>query len=388
MIMGKEEVIWEETGDAIQRVVSAVEHTAGSGLFTITLRDSDQYFILGDVIRIPYAPLLDVDLHVRGTGKTGHLQNITASLMNESQKGLITSYFFSEGMPLVLLSKYKDFLTKNKKQTIMDRFLKFLARIWALLFNRKKKSQPPPDDDQQAQIPSPPSIVDEEDLPPQTIKAAEYYWIIAAGHDRNTPGKRSPVTEDGRQFFEWQFNKEVARMVVGVGKELGRKVDLLNPEDTAILIKDRVARADEMSKKYPDLQPIYIDIHSNAPHATHLDKEGWIKKELEDEIHGVEVFFHQSSVFGHILAKRLSKNLAEALGWRNRGAKPGSKYRIIRKNHDTKGGLRTPITTLLVEIGFFVNRKQFEDLMTEDTRAIAASSILNSMGETEDIVKA
>jgi hypothetical protein len=37
--------------------------------------------------------------------------------------------------------------------------------------------------------------------------------LIDNGHGENTPGKRSPVWEDGVQLFEWEYAREIARRV-------------------------------------------------------------------------------------------------------------------------------------------------------------------------------
>ena len=37
--------------------------------------------------------------------------------------------------------------------------------------------------------------------------------LIDNGHGVDTKGKRSPVWPDGRQLFEWEFNRDIAKRV-------------------------------------------------------------------------------------------------------------------------------------------------------------------------------
>ena len=37
--------------------------------------------------------------------------------------------------------------------------------------------------------------------------------VLDNGHGENTPGKRSPKLEDGSQFFEWEFNRDIVNRI-------------------------------------------------------------------------------------------------------------------------------------------------------------------------------
>ena len=39
------------------------------------------------------------------------------------------------------------------------------------------------------------------------------YILLDAGHGSNTPGKRSPRLPNGKQFFEWEFCREVVNLL-------------------------------------------------------------------------------------------------------------------------------------------------------------------------------
>ena len=37
--------------------------------------------------------------------------------------------------------------------------------------------------------------------------------ILDAGHGKETPGKRSPILEDGSQLLEWEFNRDICNRI-------------------------------------------------------------------------------------------------------------------------------------------------------------------------------
>ena len=42
--------------------------------------------------------------------------------------------------------------------------------------------------------------------------------ILDNGHGQETPGKRSPVWSDGKQLFEWEFNRDIVRRIADILK--------------------------------------------------------------------------------------------------------------------------------------------------------------------------
>ena len=43
--------------------------------------------------------------------------------------------------------------------------------------------------------------------------------ILDNGHGINTPGKRSPVWDDGTQLFEWKFNRNIVKELLKIDSE-------------------------------------------------------------------------------------------------------------------------------------------------------------------------
>ncbi|MXN92325.1 N-acetylmuramoyl-L-alanine amidase [Flavobacterium sp. Sd200] len=75
-----------------------------------------------------------------------------------------------------------------------------------------------------------------------------------------TPGKRSPIWQDGTQLFEGEFNRAI---VNGIIEQLtALKIPYVNiaPEYTDVTLEERVKRANA----YANMPSVYISIHSNA----------------------------------------------------------------------------------------------------------------------------
>jgi len=74
-----------------------------------------------------------------------------------------------------------------------------------------------------------------------------------------TPGKRSPKWNDGRQLFEGDFNREIVKIISKKLNEKGIKYKILVPELEDISLSERVKRANVFGKNN-----LYVSIHSNA----------------------------------------------------------------------------------------------------------------------------
>lgn len=85
------------------------------------------------------------------------------------------------------------------------------------------------------------------------------------GHGCNTPGKRSPVMEDGRQLFEWEFNRDIVKRIAKGLDEIGIKYVIIVPEDEDISLTERCRRANKIEGNW-----FFLSIHANAGGGT-----GW-----------------------------------------------------------------------------------------------------------------
>lgn len=90
--------------------------------------------------------------------------------------------------------------------------------------------------------------------------------ILDAGHGIETPGKRSPIMEDGSQLLEWEFNREVCNIIKFLLEEEGFKCILANDVDEDWGLS---ARAENINNIYNDEKElgnkcIMISVHGNA----------------------------------------------------------------------------------------------------------------------------
>ena len=93
----------------------------------------------------------------------------------------------------------------------------------------------------------------------------DFVVLLDNGHAKSTPGKRSPKFDDGRQFFEYEFNRDVVKRIAKSLDELGIKNHVLVPEvDKDIALSERARRANEYCKQYGKDKCFFISVHSNA----------------------------------------------------------------------------------------------------------------------------
>ena len=89
----------------------------------------------------------------------------------------------------------------------------------------------------------------------------EFCVLLDNGHGKETPGKRSPKWEDGTQLFEWEYTREITKLVEKKLTELGIKTVRITPEDEDISLSTRAKRANSYLKDY---SCIMVSVHCNA----------------------------------------------------------------------------------------------------------------------------
>jgi N-acetylmuramoyl-L-alanine amidase len=89
-----------------------------------------------------------------------------------------------------------------------------------------------------------------------------FCWCLDNGHGKATPGKRSPVWPDKTQLLEYEFNRDIVRLVVAELKDLGIEYYIVTPEvDGDVPLMTRAKRTNEHVTKLPK---IFLSIHANA----------------------------------------------------------------------------------------------------------------------------
>jgi len=191
-------------------------------------------------------------------------------------------------------------------------------------------------------------------------KNGKLLWLLDNGHGVDTPGKRSPMLTDGRQFLEYEFNREIVSKM----REQLDASDLssicLVPEKKDVPLGIRVQRANSFNKSKPC---VLVSVHSNA-----------YGDGLRFTIpRGIASFYFENSEMSRRLAEVFQENLIQKSGWRDRGVKPGN-FQILRK---------TSMPAVLTETGFYTNREQVEYLLDPDWREHIASAHVEAITEIE-----
>lgn len=93
--------------------------------------------------------------------------------------------------------------------------------------------------------------------------------ILDNGHGNNTAGKRSPVWSDGKQLFEYEFNRDIVRRIAAQLNAAGIPYRILVPEETDISLGERCRRANTIYTETGG-DCFLLSIHANAGGGT-----GW-----------------------------------------------------------------------------------------------------------------
>lgn len=83
--------------------------------------------------------------------------------------------------------------------------------------------------------------------------------ILDNGHGVNTKGKCSPIWDDGSQLKEWEWTREIVKLIKERLDYQGIETIILVPEDTDISLTERANRCNKISG-----DKILISIHGNA----------------------------------------------------------------------------------------------------------------------------
>jgi N-acetylmuramoyl-L-alanine amidase len=140
---------------------------------------------------------------------------------------------------------------------------KYLDDFFKMLFSKKENNEP--------NIEIPIKIEKEEVLErPKDIKPQypNVKILIDNGHGNNTSGKRSPYSQNkiapNIDFYEYKWNREIAKPIVDGLKEMGYNADLLVTEDIDISLTERTNRVNKVCTEYGSENVILISVHANA----------------------------------------------------------------------------------------------------------------------------
>ena len=213
---------------------------------------------------------------------------------------------------------------------------------------------------------------------------SRYTWLLDAGHggfingEYQTAGKRSPTFPDGTVLYEGEFNREVVKHIMRLGRSknllrtLGSPdghgltmVDLVSSQED-IPLRERVRRANEMHAEKGNC--IYVSVHANA--------FGYGKE--FNSANGTCTFHHYKSAKGKTLADSLQRWLADLTPFRDRGVRANetwANFYVLRKTH---------MPAVLSENGFMTNFDDAGKLLDPGVRKLIAQAHVAMMLEIEE----
>ena len=195
-------------------------------------------------------------------------------------------------------------------------------------------------------------------------KMSRFHYIIDPGHGEMTHGKRSPVTEDGRQLLEYEFNQEIAGRLSELltAHSIRHSVTITQPRNHADDVQFRAGYTKGLTDVLDDV--IFVSIHGNAGPGN----------QFNDQFTGVETF---ANAKGEEIAEIFQKHLVRRTKLRNRGVKDGRWIYVLRNAN---------CPAILTENGFF-NGADFEMMMTDEFRMEVAKAHYEAIREIEKKIK-
>lgn len=181
----------------------------------------------------------------------------------------------------------------------------------------------------------------------EQIQSSNTLVILDNGHGSDTPGKRSPIWEDGKQLFEWAYNRVLVKYISDYMKVLGISYVILVTENEDISLAERVKRANDIYLKYKDkFKLIYlVSVHGNAF--------------SDPKTKGIEVFTSIGQTKSDVIAEYFLKELKN-VGWKMRhdlsdGDLDKEEHFYILKN--------TTMPAILTENGFYTNEEECRKML-------------------------
>lgn len=104
--------------------------------------------------------------------------------------------------------------------------------------------------------------------------------ILDAGHGKSTPGKRSPLLEDGTRFFEWEFNRKLSNAIKSECDKLGIRCIQANIDESDPGLTTRANNINRIVREESEKgrSSLMISLHGNAApskEGTWANAKGW-----------------------------------------------------------------------------------------------------------------
>lgn len=185
--------------------------------------------------------------------------------------------------------------------------------------------------------------------------------ILDAGHGKETPGKRSPKLDDGRQLIEWKFTREVCNKIYCLLQSEGIKCIIANRDDKDYKLSERAKNINNLYNKEKKLGhlAVMISVHGNA-----AGNGDW------ENAHGWEVFSTKGTTNSDKLAKCFCEVFEEVF--------PDKKLRG-HKEEDFTIIFKTNCPCVLTENFFYDNKEECELMLSEEGQMKIAELHVNAI---------
>lgn len=179
-----------------------------------------------------------------------------------------------------------------------------------------------------------------------------------------THGKRSPVTEDGRQLIEYEFNQDVAGRLSELltAHSIRHSITITNPREHADDLQFRAGYTKALTDVFDDV--IFVSIHGNAGPGN----------DFNDQFTGIETFWNEE---GKQIAEIFQKHIVRRTKLRDRKIKDGRWLYVLRN---------ATCPAVLTENGFF-NGADFDLMMSDEFRSEVAKAHYEAIREIEKKIK-
>jgi len=184
--------------------------------------------------------------------------------------------------------------------------------------------------------------------------------MLDNGHGEETPGKRSPKLPDGRQLREYQWTREVVRLIANMLEDEGIAYHIVTPEEVDVSLGERCRRANSFARTCGK-PTVFLSVHCNAAG----NKGEWV------EAYGWSAYTSR----GETKADRLATCLYDA------AAEIFPKDKRLRRDYsdgdaDQEAGFyvlrHTSMPAVLTENFFMDCRKECEWLLTDEAKELCA----------------
>lgn len=212
---------------------------------------------------------------------------------------------------------------------------------------------------------------------PEPEKATHFLHVLLDnGHASSTPGKRSWVLEDGRQFFEYEFNRDVVKRIAKKLDAIGVPYEIITPEvDYDVPLRTRAQRANKFCDEYGTDNCIFISVHANAAgNGEWKTAKGFCcytsKGETASDKYA-ELFMREAESALKPFGKTIKKYSSKKYSWEEN-------FTVL---------VLTKCPAILTENLFYDNKEEVKFLLSDEGREVIAQYHVNTILKIEESLR-